>query len=1097
MQLNRENYLRRFLCVNICVLLAGGIATALPENRVLPDIVKQVNEKGQKVEVVVSDAGGPIIGANVLVKGTTNGTITDMNGVAVLENVPSDAIILVSYIGYTEQAIPVGSQRKINVRLAEDTQKLSEVIVVGYGTQKKKDVTGSVAVVDSEELLKTPAASVSQQLQGRAAGVVVGSTGSPGSATMIRIRGVGTVNDNGPLYVIDGVSTRDQNLNSINPNDIESMQVLKDASAAAIYGAQASNGVILITTKKGSKSGSPKLTYDAYVGASKTGKKYDVLNSADRLAVEWAAQAGANKINGSSDLPSHPQFGTGATPSIPNYLNVVGADGKQLDPNDYSYPNNIMTAFDPINGTDWWDELDRTAFIQNHQLSVAGGNEKGQYIMSANYFDQNGTVKYQYYRRYSIRANTSYNLRDWLRVGENLTYSWSKDNGLNAGSSESTPYSWTYRASPWVPVYDIQGHFAGSKIAGSGNFQNPVAMVTRDKDNYWTNSRIFGNLWAEADLYKGLTLRTSFGIDYHNNYSYSMSKKNLEFSETPGINGLTEASGFDFRWVWTNTLTYKVDINEKNSLNVMVGTEAIRDNLGRGMEGYRQNYLFEDNPDTWTLEMGENNNNRTNKSWYKGQFSLFGIFARADYAFMNKYLVTGIIRRDGVSRFSKSNRYGVFPSVSLGWRISEEGFMENTRTWLDDLKLRAGYGQTGNAEVPRATNYAFEFSTDPTRTNYDLTGQQSAANLGYRLAKFGNANTKWEKTEMTNIGLDATFLNGKFSTNIEWYYKKTSDMLVAAAYSSMAGEADKPYINLGDMKNVGWDFMFNYQDRKGDWGWGTNLNLSTYKNTVLKIGDSDDASFYGYADRISGFVSRTTKGHAVGEFYGYKIKGFYENAAEAEALTPLGETAGKFKPEAYVGKYKYEDVDGDGRITTEDRTWLGSPHPKVTIGWNTNVSYKDFDFSMFWYSSIGNKIFNGAKYFTDFWMFNGNRSSRMRDLSWEPGKKNAILPIMDKSDNKSGTNSNSYYVEDGSYARLKNIVLGYSLPKALLNKATISRLRVYVQVENLFTITKYKGIDPEITNRNKTDNGGDLEKGIDIGGQPNTKKFLFGVNFTF
>ena len=1088
MNLVKNSYLRSSLGVVICVTLSGGLVFASPENTIYPNIVKELSQQNGKVQVVVTDNMGLVIGANVIVQGTTNGNITDMDGVAILEEVPGDAILEISYIGYVTQLVPVNNQSKLAIRLAEDSQAIDEVVVVGYGTQSKKDITGSVAVVNAEDLNKTPAASAAQQLQGRAAGVVVGSTGSPGSSTMVRIRGIGTVNDNGPLYVIDGVSTRNQNLNTINPNDIESMQVLKDASAAAIYGAQASNGVILITTKKGSKSGAPKLTYDMYVGGSRTGKKYDVLNSADRLAVEWAAQEGANRINGSTDYPSHPQFGTGATPSIPNYLSVVGANGQNLDPSEYSYPNNQLVVFDPIDGTNWWDEIDRTAFIQNHQLSASGGNEKGQYMMSANYFHQDGTVKYQYFKRYQIRANTSYNLREWLRVGENLTFAYTKDNGLNAGSTESTPYSWTYRASPWVPVYDIDGQFAGSKIAGTCNFQNPYAIVYRNKDNYWSNSRLFGNIWAELDPVKNLTLRTNFGLDYRTNYSYSMSKKNLEFSETPGINGLTEAAGFNFRWVWTNTATYDWKINDSNKLNVLIGMEAIKDNVGRGMEAYRQGYLYEDNTDTWVLAMGENNNQRTNNSWYNGEYSLFGIFGRVDYAFQDKYLVTGIIRRDGVSRFSKKNRYATFPSASLGWRISEEAFMERSRDWLDDLKIRAGYGETGNAEVPRATNYAFEFSTNPTLTNYDLTGAQNSADLGYRLSYFGNEDTKWEKTKMINVGIDATFLNGKFGANVEWYNRKTSDMLVAAAYSAMAGEAGAPYINIGDMRNTGWDIMLNYQDSKGDWAWGTNLNISQYKNKVLKLGDSDDASFYGYSDRISGFVSRTTKGRSIGEFYGYKIVGFYESAAEAEALVPLGESKGKYDPATYIGKYKYADVDGDGVISTDDRTWLGSPHPKVTLGWNTDVSWKGFDFSMFWYASLGNKIFNGAKYFTDFWMFNGNRSSRMRDLSWEPGKTNAILPILDKSDNKSGTNSNSYYVEDGSYARLKNLMFGYTFPAAWMRKATIQRLRVYVQLENVATITKYKGIDPEVTNRDKTASGGDLEKGIDVGGQPNTRK---------
>ncbi|OLQ21125.1 SusC/RagA family TonB-linked outer membrane protein [Tannerella forsythia] len=1090
--MHKQSVLKHGMGMAFGLLLTTGVPSfsSYAEN-----VTVAVTQQSRTVSgTVVDEQGVPLLGVNVSVSGTTTGTITDIDGKFTLE-VPAGAQLTFSYIGFISQTLP-SSNNLSRVVLKEDTQKLQEVVVVGYGTQQKKDITGSVAVVNADELLKTPSASATQQLQGRAAGVVIGSTGSPGSKSMVRIRGIGTVNDNGPLYVIDGVSTRNQNLNSINPNDIESMQVLKDASSAAIYGAEASNGVILITTKKGLKTAQrPKLTYDAYIGGSTTGKKYDVLNATDRLNVEWAAQANGYKIRNSNDLPSHKQFGTGATPSIPNYLSTKGAEGQQLNPADYSYPANQMVPWD-AQGTDWWNELSRTGVIQNHQLSLQGGSNHGSYLFSANYYDQEGTVIHQYFRRYQIRANTSYNVRDWLRVGENLTYAWTKDNGLNEKSNEATPYSWTYRASPWVPVYDIQGHFAGSKIAGTGNFINPVADAIRNKDNYWSNTRIFGNIWGEVDFMKDLTFRTSFGIDYTGNYSYSMSKKDLEFSESPGANGLTEEAGFNFRWVWTNTLTFNRTFNEVHKLNLLVGTEAVRDGLGRKMLGYRRNYLYEDDVRTWTLDMGEYNNFRRAESDYKGEYASFGIFGRANYSFADKYLLTATVRRDGVSRFSKSNRYGTFPSVSAAWRLSSEEFMKDFE-WLDDLKLRVGYGQAGNSTFPRATNFISTYSTNPSRTNYDFTGRQTSSQLGYRMGTFGNPDTKWERVETTNIGLDATFLEGKFSTNVEWWYKKSTDMLVEAVYSNLAGGADKPYINIGDMKNTGVDFMINYQDRNGDLSWNVNLNVSTYKNEVLKIGVSDKAAKYGYSDRISGPVSRTMKGRPIGEFYGYQIDGFYESEEEVKALTPLGETAGKFDPKTYIGKFKYRDVDGDGKITTNDRDVLGSPHPDFTAGLNVGLGYKGFDFSMFWYACVGNEIFNGAKYFTDFWMFNGNRSSRMRDLSWEPGKKNAILPILDKQDNKSGTNANSYYVEDGTYARMKHITLGYTLPKNWLRKATIENLRFYVQAENLLTITGYKGIDPEVTNRDKTASGGDLEKGIDVGGIPNSIKFIFGVNLVF
>lgn len=666
-------FVKSGLGLALCFLMVGAGVTP-PIHASNANV--SISQQAKKVTGTVTDAKGePLLGVNVVVKGTTNGTITDLDGKYSLEVEPN-SILVVSYIGYVSQQIPASGE-VVNVTLKEDTQNLDEVVVVGYGTQQKKDITGSVAVVDTKDLLASSGSSATQQLQGKAAGVYIGQSGSPGSQSMVRIRGINTVNDNGPLYVIDGVSTRNQDLSSLNPNDIESMQVLKDASSAAIYGAQAANGVILITTKKGTRSGQPKLTYDGYVGVQKTGKRYDVLNSMDRVNLEWDAKASNYALLGSNELPSHVQFGTGERPSIPNYLTQAGAGGRtDINPGDYNYPG---TTYAPFSDTNWWDEVDRAAMIQNHQVGLSGGTEKGQYNLSANYFKQDGTVIDSYYQRYQVRANTSFNVRDWLRVGENLTYAFTKDNGLNSSGAESNPYSWTYRASPYVPVYDIAGNFAGSKFAGTGNFQNPVANQKRNKDNYYTHNRVFGNLWAEADIIKGLTFRTNFGLDYTNGYYYRMEKKNPEFSESMGQNNFEEQSDFNYRWVWTNTLTYDKTFNEVHKLTVLLGTEAIRDGLGRTLKGRRYNYLYEDNTNTWELNMGENNAQRIAESKYKGEFALFGLFGRVDYAYNNKYLLTGIIRRDGVSRFSENNRYGVFPSISAGWRISEEAFMEKTK----------------------------------------------------------------------------------------------------------------------------------------------------------------------------------------------------------------------------------------------------------------------------------------------------------------------------------------------------------------------------------------------------------------------------------
>lgn len=1084
-------------CAALCVFTVIGYTPSLLALNPNPHHLMQ--KKGI-TGTVVDETGTPLTGVNVVEKGsTTNGTITDIDGNFSID-APKGSTLVFTYIGYIPQEITLKTDKILKVVLKEDTKALDEVVVVGYGTQAKKDITGSVAVVKSEDLLATPASSAAQQLQGKASGVYIGQSGSPGSPTMVRIRGIGTINDNGPLYVIDGVSTRNQNMNSINPNDIETIQVLKDASAAAIYGAQASNGVILITTKKGlSKSGgstTPEFTYDGYVGFQKTSKRYDLLNTRDRVNLEWAAQKNAFDIRGvQGQNPYHEQFGNGTSPVFPDYIIPTGAKASDVDLTTYNPTNNRITA---LGDTDWWNEIDRTAPIQNHQFSISGGSDKGSYTMSVNYFDQKGTVIDSYYRRYSARANTSYNVRKWLRFGENLTLSWAKDNGLDASTGEANIYSWTFRMVPWVPVYDIMGNYAGTKAAGSGNGKNPVAIARRNSQNYWSNGRVFGNVWGEIDFWKDIKYRSNFGVDYTNRYYYRMEKKDPEFSESMNRNNFEEGAGFNFRWVWTNTVTYTHSFKEKHNLNVLLGTEAIRDGLGRSMSARRYNYLFEDDDNTWTLANGEKANLENNSS-YNGEFALFGMFARVDYNYMNKYLLTGIVRRDGVSRFSPSNRYGVFPSISAGWRISEEAFMNNTRNWLDDLKIRAGLGTTGNAEIPRPYNWAYEYGTNPGYSNYDFDGSQTTALTGFKLDRFGNLDTKWEKTTMLNIGTDATFLNGKLDFNIEWYYKKTSDMLVEANYSGLAGDAGRPYINLGDMKNTGIDLTIGHNNKVGDFEYSVSANLTHYKNKVLKISDNPNARFFGSMDRISS-VNLTTKGMPIGMFYGYKIDGFYENEQDlANSALPIGESSREDvakNPKKWIGKYKYADTNGDGKINGDDKTIIGNPHPDAVIGLNMSGQYKGFDLTLFWYASIGNDIFNMTKYWTDFWSFKGNRSTRMMSNSWEPGKTDATLPILDYQDNISNNDPHSYFVEDGSFLKLKDITLGYTLPAKLTNKLTIKRLRVYVQASNLFTITKYSGLDPEITNRD-LGGGGDLTKGVDFGGWPNSRKFLFGVNFNF
>ena len=506
--------------------------------------------------------------------------------------------------------------------------------------------------------------------------------------------------------------------------------------------------------------------------------------------------------------------------------------------------------------------------------------------------------------------------------------------------------------------------------------------------------------------------------------------------------------------------------------------------------------------DTWVLNMGVVNANMLANSSWNGRYASFGYFGRVEYSLMDKYLLTVNVRRDGVSRFSSKYRYGTFPSASLGWRVSEEGFMLNTRSWLDDLKVRVGYGKVGNAEGPSANNWASEFAMSTNQANYPVNGSNQGL-TAFRQSRVGNENTKWEAVESFNIGLDASFLRGKFGVSFEWYNKNTTDMLIQAAWSNLAGEATRPYINFGNMNNKGFDLSLNYSDSKGDFGWDVTLTAFAYKNKVTKMTEgATPAPRWAGADRMvnSGQICRTIDGDPIAQFYGYKVNGFYENAEEVLSLRPLNsDIKSTAEAQAYVGRYKFAKTSdtNPGQLTQNDRTHIGNPHPKLIGSLNIGLSYKNFDLTTFWYSSLGNELFNITKLYTDFQLFNGNRSHRMLNESWEPGKTNAILPMLNSADNYSYQVCD-YFVENASFLRMKNLVLGYTLPKSWLQLATIQNLRFYIQMENLITITKYSGLDPEFTNRDVGGgNGADLSRGIDAGAWPNIKKFIFGVNFVF
>ncbi|HZY79062.1 MAG TPA: TonB-dependent receptor [Cyclobacteriaceae bacterium] len=1051
---------------------------------------------------IKDEKGDPLPGANVLVKGTTLGTTSDASGAYSL-NVPDGSTVLVfSFIGYTSKEVAINSQSRIDVSLDPDIVSLSEVVVTGYGSQSKRDITGSVATIDSRLLLQTPSTNLGQALQGKIAGVTVGNENSPGGGVMVRIRGFGTINDNSPLYVIDGVPTKGD-LNTLNLNDIESMQILKDASSASIYGSRAGNGVVIVTTKRG-KPGKPVLTYDTYFGTQRPGKLLDLLNTQQYADLTWEARKNAGAV-GSNGNPVHAQFGNGATPTIPDYIFPAGAAAndprvaQNPDGSYVNYSNNIdgadfnktkwMITKANKTGTNWLDEIFDPAPIQNHQIGASGGTEAGRYALSLNYFDQKGTMIYTNFKRYALRANTEFNINKRVRIGENFQVAYSERVAQpNGNSQESNPTSFAFRIQPIVPIYDVSGQtFGGTRGTDLDNSRNPVADLWRNKDNRQKNVRLFGNAYAEVDILDNLTARTSIGMDY-NNYNFrNYTIRDIESAESRGSNSLQTTNSYDWTWTWYNTLTYNVELTGGHRLNILGGVESIGSYF-ETFDASRTNFASDDIENRYLSGgTGVQTNNGNASNW-----KLASEFAKLNYAFQDKYLLEGTIRRDRSSRFAQEFRAAVFPAFSAGWVFSDEAFLSSTDNWLSRAKLRFGWGQTGNQEIGNYNPLTI-YTLNPATSFYDLNGTRTSALPGYEITQFGNAKAKWETTTSTNVGLDANLLNSKIEFSVDWYIRNTSDMLFPVQAPLTAGVATVPFQNIGSMRNKGLDFggQYNGSAMGNQLTFTVGGNFSMYRNVVTGTTGDPATQYFGLNDeRIQNFVV-TQQDYPISSFFGYTIDGIFQTQEEANAaaVNQLGVNQNR------AGRFHFRDINGDGVINTNDLSIIGNPHPKFSYGLNVNVNYKDFGLVLFGQGVNGNDIFNYVKYWTDFPTFAGNRSVRMLEQSWRPGMTDAVLPQLTSSDQVSILPS-TYYLEKGTYFRMKNIQLTYNLPKTLISKMGMTTFRVYVQAQNLFTITKYSGMDPEINLRTYSA-GNDRQLGVDGGAYPTAKQFIAGVNLSF
>lgn len=1051
-----------------------------------------------KGTVISSEDNRPIVGATVTAKGTSIATQTDANGAFSLSVPGSVTTLTISYVGYQTQDAAIGVDNTVLVTLRGNAAALNAVVVTGYTTQRKKDIIGAVAVVDAEDLKSTPSANVVAQLQGRASGVTVSTTGDPGSSANIRIRGFASYGNNNPLFVIDGVPTTDPS--RLNPQDVESMQVLKDATSASIYGSRAANGVIIVTTKHG-RANRTSVTYDAYAGiqAIPYNRIPQMLNTTELIQY----------LNLTTDASYvDPVFGQHGSFSIPDYYVVsknfkggVSASDPRANPSLYTIADysNAYQIFKTSAGTDWFRAMSQKGVIQSHQLTASGGTDKSTYSLGLNYFNQDGVFRYTGYNRYSVRVNSSFKPTSYLTFGENVQVAYDNRKGDNNIIGEQSAWANAYRSSPFIPVYDINGGFGGSLIGGTaGVGWNPVAYLYRRKD--WTNNslRAFGNVFGEINIIKGLTARTSLGIDAGYGALKQALLREYERTEPRSITQLTEGSFSFSSWTWTNTLNFQRRFGD-HDVKLLAGIEAI-ENTSRGIAASKSRYDFE-NDNFLSLNtglpasLGDISATNTNIA----STSLFSYFGRLDYTLKNRYLLNATLRRDGASVFGPQSRYGNFPSVGLGWRMSDEDFLKNIN-WITDLKLRGGWGQMGSiSNVPAANQYS-TFTSNPTLNFYDINAGTTGSTQGFGVSTQGNQKTKWETTETINLGLDATLLQGRWSFSVDVYQKDTKDLLVPQLRNGLEPLIGKPLINLGTMRNRGIDLQLNNNGKiTKDLRYDVALTFTHYKNKLTKLNEENTQQILP-AGRLNN-VLLTAQGYPVSSFYGYQIDGFYNTADDVAKGPKIGGASGQ------IGTWKYKDVDGDNNITPADRVILGSPHPDFQMGLNIGLNWKAFDFSAFLFWNQGNEIFNYTKYFTYMGVLGGGVAEGKLTDAWTPqtagSAKTPALGAGAASGYTSFVTGNplSFYVEDGSYLRAKNLQLGYSLPNGLLSRAKISSARIYVQAQNLFTITKYTGADPDLglisTGQVPGGTPSDQTIGVDLAGFPSPKQFLFGLNVSF
>ncbi len=1010
---------------------------------------------------IVDSRGTPIIGANIIEKGTTNGTVSNIDGNFTLKTSSNNSVLEVSYIGFITQEINVGGRQSLSIILQEDTQSLEELVVVGYSVQKKKDLTGAVSVLELDDVKDTPVSSVDQMMQGKLAGVNVIADNSPGGGVAVRVRGFSTIRNNDPLYIIDGVPV-EGGINFLNPNDIESMQVLKDASSASIYGARAANGVVIISTKQG-RQGKFSVNFDSYAGVQTSAKTMKMLDAQEFGDMLWIAMRNDGKN------PSSTVYGNGATAVIPTYLD---ADNKL-----------------PSGNVNWVDEIMQSATIQSYNLSLSKGDKTANQLFSLGYFDQMGLFKYTGFKRLSGRFNSEYKLFDGvLTVGENMTLAHGWGTSVTNNSALGGMLYNAYKTVSVTPVYDLDGNFGSNPLS---DIQNPLGELFRNKDNINQESRVFGNLYAELKLAEDLFFKTNFGADYKNRYRRFYNPKYIEINTQRPLSSLNTSNNWNFNYVFTNTVNYLKNF-DTNTIAVLLGVENIKNHY-EYFSASRDGFASDDENFRY-LDAGDGGSQKNNGSAYVSK--MLSYFGKIDYNYDNRYLLGLTLRRDGSSKLG-DNKWGNFPAVSVGWRISSEPFFGLHE--ISNLKLRAGWGQNGNSDIP-AYSSIDSYQTNPNYSNYPMDGQQNAVNTGYTKTRNGNKNLKWETTTQTNVGLDIGFLNNDLAIVLDWFNKNTKDILWSRSLiGSVGGTNQTVWDNVGSMVNTGVETEISYRKTiRKDFGFNAVLNASIIRNELTEL--KGGLAYIGlpsstlHSVNFDQEVSRSAVGQPIGSFFGYKEDGLFQSQAEVDSYT--NKNGEKLLPNARPGDIKFVDVNGDGKIDGNDRTFIGNPQPDFTMGLTLGVNYKNFDVSLFFQSMLGNDVYDLTRYIGDF--FNQsqyNKNTRVLN-AWSTENADTYVPRLTQDDPNNNIRPSSYYVSNASFLRFKNLKIGYNIPKERLSKIKLENLYVYIQANNLFTISKYEGIDPEVGLQNYSNDYRNIDMGVDRGIYPLSRTFTVGLNLS-